>query len=116
MKRLFSPRKRSEEEQVLQRGNTLNRIVKDKECVQLRLEEEEKEFLNKKRDAERKMIEFEKQVCNFSSFLMQCDHHFSKCPPCDQERVNSRETSHARQVLIRLVEQSRIYQERNQQV
>merc|ERR1711962_1639356 len=38
-----------------------DRIVKDKEGIRRRLEEEEKEFLNKKREAERKMIEFEKQ-------------------------------------------------------
>ena len=67
MKRLFNPRKRSDGEQVLEKGSTIDRIVKDKEGVKHRLEEEEREFLNKKRDAERKMIEFEKQVCNFSS-------------------------------------------------
>ena len=42
----------------------MDRIVKDKEGIRRRLEEEEKEFLNKKREAERKMIEFEKQVEN----------------------------------------------------
>ena len=47
-----------------EQGNTLDRIVKDKEGIRRRLEEEEKEFLNKKREAERKMIEFEKQVEN----------------------------------------------------
>ena len=40
----------------------MDRIVKDKEGIRRRLEEEEKEFLGKKREAERKMIEFEKQV------------------------------------------------------
>ena len=65
MKRLFTPnRKRSEGEGVGgEQGNTLDRIVKDKEGIRRRLEEE-KEFLNKKREAERKMIEFEKQVEN----------------------------------------------------
>ena len=53
-------------------GNTLDRIVKDKEGVQKRLEEEEREFLNKKREAERKMIDFEKQVC-YPSLIMQSD-------------------------------------------
>ena len=64
MKRLFTPnRKRSEGEGVAgEQGNTLDRIVKDKEGIRRRLEEEEKEFLGKKREAERKMIEFEKQV------------------------------------------------------
>ena len=62
MKRLFNPRKRSEGEPVGEQGNTLDRIVKDKEGIRRRLEEEEKEFLSKKREAERKMIEFEKQV------------------------------------------------------
>ena len=47
-----------------EQANTLDRIVKDKEGIRRRLEEEEKEFLNKKREAERKMIEFEKQVEN----------------------------------------------------
>lgn len=61
MKRLFNPRKRSEGEPPVEQGNTLDRIVKDKEGVQKRLEEEEREFLNKKREAERKMIDFEKQ-------------------------------------------------------
>jgi len=61
MKRLFNPRKRSEGEPPVEPGNTLDRIVKDKEGVQKRLEEEEREFLNKKREAERKMIDFEKQ-------------------------------------------------------
>ena len=45
-----------------EQGNTLDRIVKDKEGVKKRLEEEEKSFMNKKREYERKMIEFEKQV------------------------------------------------------
>ena len=45
-----------------EQANTLDRIVKDKEGIRRRLEEEEKEFLGKKREAERKMIEFEKQV------------------------------------------------------
>ena len=62
MKRLFNPRKRSEGEPVGEQANTLDRIVKDKEGIRRRLEEEEKEFLGKKREAERKMIEFEKQV------------------------------------------------------
>jgi len=61
MKRLFHPRKKSDGEPALEQGSTLDRIVKDKEGVRKRLEEEEKEFLNKKREAERKMIEFEKQ-------------------------------------------------------
>ena len=65
MKRLFNPRKRSEGEPVGEQGNTLDRIVKDKEGIRRRLEEEEKEFLCKKREAERKMIEFEKQVKDF---------------------------------------------------
>ena len=65
MKRLFNPRKRSEGEPVGEQGNTLDRIVKDKEGIRRRLEEEEKEFLSKKREAERKMIEFEKQVEHF---------------------------------------------------
>ena len=70
MKRLFTPnRKRSEGEGVGgEQGNTLDRIVKDKEGIRRRLEEEEKEFLNKKREAERKMIEFEKQVENSFAF------------------------------------------------
>ena len=63
---------RSEGEPPVEPGNTLDRIVKDKEGVQKRLEEEEREFLNKKREAERKMIDFEKQVCN-SSPIMQLD-------------------------------------------
>jgi len=60
MKRLFNPRKKSEEG-TPETGSTLDRIVKDKEGVKKRLEEEEKEFLHKKREYERKMIEFEKQ-------------------------------------------------------
>ena len=63
MKRLFNPRKKSEGEPHGQEpGSTLDRIVKDKEGVKKRLEEEEKSFMNKKREYERKMIEFEKQV------------------------------------------------------
>ena len=63
MKRLFNPRKKSEcEPQGQEPGSTLDRIVKDKEGVKKRLEEEEKSFMNKKREYERKMIEFEKQV------------------------------------------------------
>ena len=62
MKRLFNPRKRSEGEATVEAGNTLDRIVKDKEGVKKSMEQEEREFLNKKREAERKMIEFEKQV------------------------------------------------------
>ena len=61
MKRLFNTRKKTEEE-VGEQGNTLDRIVKDKEGVKKRLEEEEKSFMNKKREYERKMIDFEKQV------------------------------------------------------
>ena len=53
-----------------EQGNTLDRIVKDKEGVKKRLEEEEKSFMNKKREYERKMIEFEKQV---NSFCSNCD-------------------------------------------
>jgi len=60
MKRLFNPRKKSEEGPP-DTPNTLDRIVKDKEGVKKRLEEEEKEFMNKKKEYERKMIEFEKQ-------------------------------------------------------
>lgn len=60
MKRLFNPRKKSEEG-APETPNTLDRIVKDKEGVKKRLEEEEKEFMNKKKEYERKMIEFEKQ-------------------------------------------------------
>jgi len=60
MKRLFNPRKKSEEG-TPETGSTLDRIVKDKEGVKKRLEEDEKEFLHKKREYERKMIEFEKQ-------------------------------------------------------
>jgi hypothetical protein len=62
MKRLFNPRKKSEEG-TPETPNTLDRIVKDKEGVKKRLEEEEKEFMSKKKEYERKMIEFEKQVC-----------------------------------------------------
>ena len=61
MKRLFNTRKKSEED-MREQGNTLDRIVKDKEGVKKRLEEEEKSFMNKKREYERKMIDFEKQV------------------------------------------------------
>ena len=61
MKRLFNPRKKSEGE-TQEPGNTLDRIVKDKEGVKKRLEEEEKTFLNKKREYEKKMIDFETQV------------------------------------------------------
>ena len=61
MKRLFNTRKKSEED-MREQGNTLDRIVKDKEGVKKRLEEEEKSFMNRKREYERKMIEFEKQV------------------------------------------------------
>ena len=61
MKRLFNPRKKSEGE-TQEPGNTLDRIVKDKEGVKKRLEEEEKSFKNRKREYEKKMIEFEKQV------------------------------------------------------
>jgi len=60
MKRLFNPRKKSEDSPT-ETPNTLDRIVKDKEGVKKRLEEEEKEFMSKKREYERKMIEFEKQ-------------------------------------------------------
>ena len=61
MKRLFNPRKKSEGE-TPEPGNTLDRIVKDKEGMKKRLEEEEKSFMSKKKEYERKMIEFEKQV------------------------------------------------------
>lgn len=61
MKRLFNPRKKSEGE-MQEPGNTLDRIVKDKEGVKKRLEEEEKSFMNRKKEYEKKMIEFEKQV------------------------------------------------------
>ena len=61
MKRLFNPRKKSEGE-AQEPANTLDRIVKDKEGVKKRLEEEEKTFLNKKREYEKKMIDFETQV------------------------------------------------------
>ena len=68
MKRLFNPRKKSEcEPQGQEPGSTLDRIVKDKEGVKKRLEEEEKSFMNKKREYERKMIEFEKQVRGWSA-------------------------------------------------
>lgn len=60
MKRLFNPRKKSEGE-TQEPANTLDRIVKDKEGVKKRLEEEEKTFLNKKREYEKKMIDFETQ-------------------------------------------------------
>jgi len=60
MKRLFNPRKKSEGEPQ-EPANTLDRIVKDKEGVKKRLEEEEKTFLNKKREYEKKMIDFETQ-------------------------------------------------------
>ena len=63
MKRLFNPRKKSEGEPQ-EPANTLDRIVKDKEGVKKRLEEEEKTFLNKKREYEKKMIDFETQVNN----------------------------------------------------
>ena len=69
MKRLFNPRKKSEDSPT-ETPNTLDRIVKDKEGVKKRLEEEEKEFMSKKREYERKMIEFEKQVCLFSLKLL----------------------------------------------
>jgi hypothetical protein len=74
MKRLFNPRKKSEGEPVGEAANTLDRIVKDKEGVKRRLEVEEKEFLNKKREAERKMIDFEKQVCCHQNFFTFCHH------------------------------------------
>ena len=73
MKRLFNTRKKSEED-VREQGNTLDRIVKDKEGVKKRLEEEEKIFNNKKRDYERKMIDFEKQVgVKLCHILLYCD-------------------------------------------
>jgi len=59
MKRLFDKKNKKEPEPEI--GNTLDRIVKDKEGIKKRLDAEEKEFLQKKRDYERKMIEFEKQ-------------------------------------------------------
>ena len=62
MKRLFNPRKKSEGEATMEAANTLDRIVKDKEGIKKSMEQEEREFLSKKREAERKMIEFEKQV------------------------------------------------------
>ena len=71
MKRLFNPRKKSEGE-TPEPGNTLDRIVKDKEGMKKRLEEEEKSFMSKKKEYERKMIEFEKQV------TLQSDGQFSK--------------------------------------
>ena len=76
MKRLFNPRKRSEGEPVGEQGNTLDRIVKDKEGIRRRLEEEEKEFLSKKREAERKMIEFEKQVEHSLQFPQRLPERF----------------------------------------
>ena len=79
MKRLFNPRKRSEGEPVGEQGNTLDRIVKDKEGIRRRLEEEEKEFLGKKREAERKMIEFEKQVEFFSTIANELPQSCSRC-------------------------------------
>ena len=63
MKRLFNPRKKSEgEPQGQEPGSTLDRIGKDKEGVKKRLEGEGKTFLNKKREYEKKMIDFETQV------------------------------------------------------
>lgn len=78
MKRLFNPRKKSEGE-TQEPANTLDRIVKDKEGVKKRLEEEEKTFLNKKREYEKKMIDFETQVIIFSERLngkMSCEGVF----------------------------------------
>ena len=78
MKRLFNPRKKSEGE-TPEPANTLDRIVKDKEGVKKRLEEEEKTFLNKKREYEKKMIDFETQVIIFSESLnskMSCEGVF----------------------------------------
>merc|ERR1719323_1259844 len=49
------------EQETPEPGNTLDRIVKDKEGMKKRLEEEEKSFMSKKKEYERKMIEFEKQ-------------------------------------------------------
>ena len=68
MKRLFNPRKKSEGE-TQEPGNTLDRIVKDKEGVKKRLEEEEKSFMNRKREYEKKMIEFEKQVLQLTLIM-----------------------------------------------
>lgn len=69
MKRLFNPRKKSEGE-TQEPGNTLDRIVKDKEGVKKRLEEEEKSFMNRKREYEKKMIEFEKQVLQLTLIMI----------------------------------------------
>ena len=69
MKRLFNPRKKSEGE-TQEPGNTLDRIVKDKEGVKKRLEEEEKSFMNRKREYEKKMIEFEKQVLHLTLIMI----------------------------------------------
>ena len=51
-------------------GSTLDRIVKDKEGVKKQLEVEEREFLDKKRNYERKMIEIEEQARNSYLFLI----------------------------------------------
>jgi len=63
MRRFLNPKnqRKSKEEQDVEVASTLERIVKDKEVVKKRLEEEEKEFLNRKRQRERELIEMEKQ-------------------------------------------------------
>jgi len=65
MKKLFggglglgANRKRSEEEE---NGNTIDRLVRDKEGVRRKLEEEEKEFILKKKEHVNNLVVLEKQ-------------------------------------------------------
>lgn len=61
MKRLFAAKKKAGEEEEDNAGNTLDRLVRDKEGVRRRLEEEERDFLERRREYVRSIIQFETQ-------------------------------------------------------
>lgn len=59
MKKLFAGRRKEEEED--HGGNTLDRLVRGKEGMRKRLEEEERDFLERKKEYTKNIIQFEKQ-------------------------------------------------------
>ena len=65
MKKLFAaglaPRKKGSEE-VEEQGNTLDRLLKDKEGVRRKLQEEEKEYIIRRKECVTNLIKLEQQV------------------------------------------------------
>eukprot|EP00088_Acartia_fossae_P065618 TRINITY_DN8095_c0_g1_i1.p1 TRINITY_DN8095_c0_g1~~TRINITY_DN8095_c0_g1_i1.p1 ORF type:complete len:212 (-),score=62.55 TRINITY_DN8095_c0_g1_i1:440-1075(-) len=66
MKRLFTTglgprRKGSEEDDQVNNANTLDRLLKDKEGVRRRLEEEEKEYISRRKECVTNLIKLEQQ-------------------------------------------------------